>query len=244
MEAVIRPSGREPNHLRNISFSLGFSKHAEGSCLVKFGDTHVICTATVENQVPGWLRGSGAGWVTSEYGMLPRSTSTRMKREASRGKQSGRTFEIQRLIGRSLRAVVDLKLLGELQIRIDCDVLQADGGTRTASVSGAYLAMHQACHRIVKEKIIPKNPIIEPVSAVSCGLYNGTALLDLNYLEDSQAEVDANFVITASGKIVEIQSTAENKTFSQKEFNTLFELAKLGCIEISKHQIDELESSL
>ncbi len=231
-----RPSGRRPDQLRAVSLELGFAKHAEGSCLVRFGDTHVLCTATVESQVPPFLKNTGKGWVTAEYGMLPRSTHTRTDREASKGKQSGRTQEIQRLIGRALRAVTTLGTFGEIQIRLDCDVLQADGGTRTASVTGAYVALHQAFARMKRMGVIPNLPLREPVAAVSCGLFQGSAVLDLDYAEDSKAQADANFVMTASGKLVEIQGTAEEHPFEESEFLTLLALAKQGIAQLVELQ--------
>ena len=227
-----RPSGRLPDALRPVSLELGVNKHAEGSCLVKFGDTHVLCTATVEEQVPPWLKGGGKGWVTAEYGILPRATNTRTAREAAKGGQSGRTQEIQRLIGRALRAVTDLRTFGEIQIRLDCDVLQADGGTRTASVTGAYVALHQAFATMKKLGAIHRIPLKEPVAAISAGLYNGTPVLDLDYAEDSKAQADANFVLTASGGIVEVQGTAEDHPFTEAEFHALLELAKKGIGEL------------
>ncbi len=229
----IRPSGRAADQLRNVSFELGFSKYAEGSCLVKFGDTHVLCTATVEEKVPGWMRGSGAGWVTAEYGMLPRSTHDRMRREASSGKQSGRTQEIQRLIGRSLRAVTDLKAMGEIQVRVDCDVLQADGGTRTASITGSYVAMYAAFQKMVEAGKLDAIPMSDEVAAVSCGIYEGEAVLDLDYDEDSAAQADTNFVLTGKGGIVEIQGTAEEDPFSREQFIQLLDLAQKGITELS-----------
>jgi len=232
----MRPSGRAPDQLRPISLEPGFSRHAEGSCLVKFGDTHVLCTASVDEKVPPFLRNSGRGWVTAEYGMLPRSTHTRTDREAARGKQSGRTQEIQRLIGRSLRAVVDLTALGERQVQIDCDVLQADGGTRTASITGAWVALHAAFEGLVKAGKIPANPITGQVAAVSCGLFEGTAVLDLDYPEDSKAQADANFVLTGAGGIVEVQGTAEDTPFSEGQFLELLELAKKGIGELAALQ--------
>ena len=238
----MRPSDRKNNEMRNISFETGVSKHAEGSCLVKFGDTHVLCTASVENRVPPWLRNSGSGWVTAEYGMLPRSTGERMRREASVGKQSGRTQEIQRLIGRSLRSVIDLDQLGENQISIDCDVIQADGGTRTASISGAFIALKQSVNFLLTSKEIKKDPIREYLGAVSCGIYRGKPILDLDYKEDSTAEADANFVITDKNKIIEIQATAEQYPFSEKIFLELMMLAKSGIEEIIKKQKDILEN--
>ena len=228
--------------MRTISFETGVSKHAEGSCLVKFGDTHVLCTASVENRVPPWLRNSGSGWVTAEYGMLPRSTGDRMRREASVGKQSGRTQEIQRLIGRSLRSVIDLNQLGENQISIDCDVIQADGGTRTASISGAFIALKHSVNFLMESNEIKKDPIREYLGAVSCGIYRGKPILDLDYKEDSEAEADANFVITEKNKIIEIQATAEQYPFSEKMFYELMDLAKSGIEEIIKKQKDILEN--
>ncbi len=238
----MRPSGRAPDQLRDVSFDLGFAKHAEGSCLVKFGDTHVLCTASVEDKVPPWLRGSGKGWVTAEYGMLPRSTNTRTDREAARGKQSGRTQEIQRLIGRALRAVTDMAGFGEIQIRLDCDVLQADGGTRTASITGAYLALHQAFERMMALGAISTIPLSEPVAAISCGLYKGTPVLDLDYAEDSNAQADANFVLTGSGKIVEVQGTAEEDPFTADEFTALLTLAQAGCADLVRLQQAALDA--
>jgi ribonuclease PH len=228
----MRPSGRAADALRPVSLEASVSKHAEGSCLVKFGDTHVLCTATVEEEVPSWLKGGGKGWVTAEYGMLPRATNTRTPREAAKGGQSGRTQEIQRLIGRALRAVTDLKAFGEIQVRLDCDVIQADGGTRTASVTGAYVALHQAFGVMRKLGAISRIPLREPVAAVSAGLYNATPVLDLDYAEDSTAQADANFVLTASGGIVEVQGTAEQHPFSEPEFHALMALAKQGIGEL------------
>lgn len=230
---MMRPSGRQINELRKIDIDLGVSKHAEGSCLVKFGDTHVLCTASVENRVPPWLRNSGSGWVTAEYGMLPRSTGDRMRREASSGKQSGRTQEIQRLIGRSLRAIIDLKALGEFQISVDCDVIQADGGTRTASVTGAWVALREAVNGLLSSRAIKSDPITGCVGAVSCGIYKGSAVLDLDYAEDSAAEADTNFVLTDKGGIVEIQATAETFPFSENKFSDLFALAQTGIQDIN-----------
>ncbi len=232
----MRPSGRTPDQLRPVTLEPGFSRHAEGSCLVKFGDTHVLCTASVDERVPPWMRNSGRGWVTAEYGMLPRSTHTRTEREAARGKQSGRTQEIQRLIGRSLRAVVDLAAMGERQINIDCDVIQADGGTRTASITGAWVALHYAFARLVKEGKLAANPITGQVAAVSCGLWEGTPVLDLDYPEDSKAQADANFVLTGAGGIVEVQGTAEDKPFTEDEFLALLVLAKKGIGELTQLQ--------
>ena len=232
----MRPSGRSPDQLRPVSLEPGFSRHAEGSCLVKFGDTHVLCTASVDERVPPWMRNSGRGWVTAEYGMLPRATNTRTDREAARGKQSGRTQEIQRLIGRALRTVTNLKGFGERQIKIDCDVLQADGGTRTASITGSWVALHFAFERLIKEGKLLANPITGQVAAVSCGLWEGTPVLDLDYPEDSKAQADANFVLTGSGGIVEVQGTAEDKPFSEPEFIALLELAKKGIGELTRLQ--------
>jgi ribonuclease PH len=228
----MRPSGRAPDQLRKISLEPGFSRHAEGSCLVKFGDTHVLCTASIDEKVPPWMRNTSRGWVTAEYGMLPRSTHTRTDREAARGKQSGRTQEIQRLIGRSMRAVVNLGAMGERQVNIDCDVLQADGGTRTASITGAWVALHFAFERLVKEGKLPASPITGQVAAVSCGLWEGTAVLDLDYPEDSKAEADANFVLTGTGGIVEVQGTAEKDPFTEAQFHELMTLAKKGVGEL------------
>ncbi|NCO03532.1 MAG: ribonuclease PH [Alphaproteobacteria bacterium] len=239
---MTRPSGRALDQMRDIEFIPHFSKHAEGSCLVKCGETHVLCTATVEENVPGWMRNTGKGWVTAEYGMLPRSTDKRMDREAARGKQSGRTQEIQRLIGRALRAVVDMQALGERQVRIDCDVLQADGGTRTASVTGAYVALELAMQYLVDIKLLDKSPLKDSVSAISCGLYKGKPVLDLDYDEDSDAETDANFVITGKGGIVEIQGTAEQDPFSEEAFHELLALAKKGCRELDVLQKDVLKT--
>ena len=232
----MRPSGRAPDQLRKISLEPGFSRHAEGSCLVRFGDTHVLCTASVDERVPPWMRNSGRSWVTAEYGMLPRSTHTRTDREAARGKQSGRTQEIQRLIGRSLRAVVNLSAMGERQVNIDCDVLQADGGTRTASITGAWVALHFAFEKLMKEGKLAANPITGQVAAVSCGLWQGAAVLDLDYDEDSKAEADANFVLTGNGGIVEVQGTAEKEPFTEPQFIELMELAKKGVTELTRLQ--------
>jgi ribonuclease PH len=228
----MRPSGRTPDALRPVSFDLGFAKHAEGSCLIKFGDTHVLCTASLDEKVPPFLKGQGKGWVTAEYGMLPRATHTRGRREAAAGKQSGRTQEIQRLVGRSLRAVTDLVALGERQITIDCDVIQADGGTRTASITGGYVALYQCLAGLVKAGTLPQIPLIAEVAAISCGLYKGVAVLDLDYAEDSNAEADANFVLTGSGGIVEIQGTAEADPFTEAQFLNLLGLAKAGIAEL------------
>ncbi len=236
----MRPSNRLRDQMRSVSLTPGFSKYAEGSCLVKFGDTHVLCTASVDEKVPSFLRNTGLGWVTAEYGMLPRATSERTDREAAKGKQSGRTQEIQRLIGRSLRAVADRKLLGEIQIKVDCDVLQADGGTRTASITGGYVALALACRHLMKTRKLTANPIITSVAAVSCGIYDNEAVLDLDYAEDSNAKVDSNFVITANGGIVEIQGTAEHDPFTEAQFNEMLKLAKKGIAELTALQAGAL----
>ncbi|MDC7676668.1 ribonuclease PH [Asticcacaulis machinosus] len=228
----MRPSNRKPEQLRSITIETGVTRYAEGSCMVSFGHTKVLVTASVEQGVPPFLKGKGQGWVTAEYGMLPRSTHTRSRREAAAGKQSGRTQEIQRLIGRSMRAVVDLKALGERQITIDCDVIQADGGTRTAAITGAWVALSMACNYLLEEKVISKNPILDQIAAISCGIFAGTPVLDLDYEEDSNAETDANFVITGSGDAVEIQATGEKRGFSRDEFNALFDLAHAGATEL------------
>ncbi|MBL4693207.1 MAG: ribonuclease PH [Magnetovibrio sp.] len=232
----MRPSKRALDEMRSVTLETGFSKHAEGSCLIKFGDTHVLCNASLEERVPPWIRGTGKGWVTAEYGMLPRATNTRMNREAARGKQSGRTQEIQRLIGRSLRAVTDLKAMGELQITVDCDVIQADGGTRTASITGAYVALHLAMQYAVNKGLMETVPLVDHVAAVSCGLYQNTAVLDLDYIEDSAAEADTNFVLTGNKGIVEIQGTAEDYPFSEEQFMELMALAKKGVHDLVQLQ--------
>jgi ribonuclease PH len=228
----MRPSGRAPDQLRPIVLEPGFAVHAEGSCLAKFGNTHVLCTASVEERVPPFIRNTGKGWITAEYGMLPRSTHTRTDREAARGKQSGRTQEIQRLIGRSLRAVADLTAFGERQITIDCDVLQADGGTRTAAITGAWVALYRAFEWLVKEGEIDRVPLGGHVAAVSCGIYGGAAVLDLDYAEDSAADADANFVLTGEGRIIEIQGTAEKTPFAEAQFLDLLRLARKGIEEL------------
>jgi ribonuclease PH len=225
---MTRPSGRAPDELRAVRLEPGFAKYAEGSCLVRFGDTHVLCCATVEEKPPPFLRNTGRGWITAEYGMLPRSTHSRTDREAARGRQSGRTQEIQRLIGRSLRAVTDLAALGERQIRLDCDVIQADGGTRTAAITGSYVALHVALRRLVEAGTLPALPLRDRVAAISCGIHGGRAVLDLDYAEDSTAETDANFILTGAGGIVEIQATAEAAPFSEAEFVELLRLARHG----------------
>jgi ribonuclease PH len=232
----MRPSGRANDQLRQITLETGFSKHAEGSCLAKFGDTHVLCTASVEGSSPRWLKGTGLGWVTAEYGMLPRATNTRTDREAAKGRQSGRTQEIQRLIGRSLRAVVDRKAMGEIQIRLDCDVLQADGGTRTAAITGSWVALHLAYQHLVKIGQLPSVPLTDHVAAISCGLHEERAVLDLDYVEDSAAQADANFVLTGRGGIVEIQATAEERPFEEAQFSELLRLARAGINELVEHQ--------
>ena len=233
---IMRPSGRKHNEKRAVSAEIQISKYAEGSCLIKFGDTHVLCTASVEERVPPFLRGQGLGWVTAEYGMLPRSTHTRTDREAARGKQSGRTLEIQRLIGRSLRAVTDTKALGERQVRIDCDVIQADGGTRTAAITGGYVALYSALTNLVSKKVLPRVPLSDQVAAISCGVYKGHPVLDLDYSEDSSADADCNFVLTGTGGIIEIQATAEREPFSPNIFDELTDLAKCGVAELVRVQ--------
>jgi ribonuclease PH len=228
----MRPSGRAPDEMRAIAIETGYTKHAEGSCLISFGETRVLCTASVEERIPPWLRGKGEGWVTGEYSMLPRATHTRGSREAARGKQSGRTQEIQRLIGRSLRAVVDLKKLGERQITLDCDVIQADGGTRTASISGAWVALRIAVNKLMAEGAISEDPITAKVAAISCGIYKGTPVLDLDYPEDSNAEADANFVLLEGGMIAEAQATAEGATYDEEGLLRLLRLARIGCEQV------------
>lgn len=232
----MRPSGRAPEQLRDITLETGVSRYAEGSCLAKFGQTHVLCTASVEQGVPGWLKGQGRGWVTGEYGMLPRATHTRGRREAAQGKQSGRTQEIQRLIGRSLRSVVDLKALGDRTITIDCDVIQADGGTRTAAITGAWVALAKACAYLVEEKVLKASPITGQVAAISCGVFEGAPILDIDYAEDSNAEVDCNFVLSGDGRMIEVQATGEQRPFTQEEFDQLMLLAKAGCARMFELQ--------
>ena len=231
-----RPSKRRYNELRNIILEVNISPYAEGSCMAKFGNTHVLCTASVDNKLPPWLRNTGKGWVTAEYGMLPRSTHSRMDREVNKGKPSGRTQEIQRLIGRSMRSTIDLKKLGENQIKIDCDVIQADGGTRTASITGAWVALYQAINTLLKNGKITENPILDQVSAISCGIWNNQEILDLDYEEDSDAETDGNFVLTATNGIVELQTTAEKKPFNKEQFLNLLSLAELGTNKIFEIQ--------
>ena len=232
----MRPSGRAPDEMRAITIETGYTKHAEGSCLISFGETRVLCTASVEERIPPWLRGKGEGWVTGEYSMLPRATHTRGQREAAKGKQSGRTQEIQRLIGRSLRAVVDHKKLGERQITLDCDVIQADGGTRTASISGAWVALRLAVNGLLKSGDITQDPITAKVAAISCGVYQGTPVLDLDYPEDSNADADANFVLIEGGKIAEAQATAEGAPYDEEAFLRLLRLVQMGCAQIFKAQ--------
>ena len=232
----MRPSARAADEPRPIQITRQFTKHAEGAVLVEFGDTRVICTASVEERVPPFLKGKGRGWVTAEYGMLPRATHTRMQREASRGRQEGRTMEIQRLIGRALRAVMDLEALGERTITVDCDVIQADGGTRTAAITGSYVALHQCFTKMLKDNLIEQMPLLTEVAAVSCGMYQGVAVLDLDYPEDSAAETDANFVITGTGELCEIQATAEHKPFNEEQFLRLLRLARLGVEELVRLQ--------
>ena len=232
----MRPSERAPAQLRAVSLETQVNRYAEGSCLVSFGHTKVLVTASVEESVPGFLRGKGSGWVTAEYGMLPRATHTRGRREAAAGKQSGRTQEIQRLIGRSMRAIVDLKALGERQIALDCDVVQADGGTRTAAITGAWVALRLATRYLLTEGVIKTDPILDQVAAVSCGVFEGVPVLDLDYEEDSNAEADSNFVLTGSGDIVEIQATGEKRGFTRAEFEALFDLARSGISELLELQ--------
>ncbi|WP_076068601.1 ribonuclease PH [Sphingomonas montana] len=228
----MRPSGRAPDQMRAITIETGYSAHAEGSCLIGFGDTRVLVTASLEERLPPWLRGKGKGWVTAEYGMLPRATHTRGNREAAKGKQSGRTQEIQRLIGRSLRTVVDMDVLGERQFTLDCDVLQADGGTRTAAISGAWVALRLAVDKLLADGKLAADPIKSQVAAVSAGIHEGTPVLDLDYIEDSNAHADANFVLIGDGKIAEVQATAEGATFDEEELLRLLRLARIGCTDI------------
>ena len=240
----MRPSGRDPASMREVYFVADFTKHAEGSVLASFGDTQVLCTASIEERVPGWMRGKGSGWVTGEYGMLPRATHTRSGREASRGKQTGRTVEIQRLIGRSLREVTDMKALGERSITLDCDVIQADGGTRTASISGAYVALAIAMQRLVAKGKLKKNPLHGQVAAVSVGIYAGTPVLDLDYAEDSQAETDMNIVMNDAGRFIEVQGTAEGHAFSDDEFSVMLSLARSGIVQIVSAQNKVIATAL
>ena len=233
----MRPSGRQIDEMRSVSIETNVTRHAEGSCLIKMGETHVLCTASLESRVPPFLRNTGLGWVTAEYGMLPRATHTRMRRESAQGKQSGRTQEIQRLIGRSLRAGVDRSALGERQITVDCDVIQADGGTRCAAITGGWVALRLAVNKLLKAGDIVSNPLIDPVSAISCGIYAGQPVLDLDYPEDSEAGVDGNFVMTGSGKLIEIQMSAEGSTFSREQMNQLMDLAEKGAAELTAAQL-------
>lgn len=233
----MRPSGRDLSEMRSVSIETGFTKHAEGSCLIKVGDTHVLCTATLEDRVPPFIKGSGLGWVTAEYGMLPRATNTRMRREASSGKQGGRTVEIQRLIGRSLRAGVDRVALGERQITVDCDVLQADGGTRCASITGGWVALRLAVNKLMKAGDVISDPLTDPVAAVSCGIYAGQAVLDLDYPEDSEAGVDGNFIMTGSKQLIEVQMSAEGATYSRDQMNLMLDLAEKGVEELVASQV-------
>ena len=237
----MRPSGRKLNEMRSVSIETNVTKHAEGSCLIKVGDTHVLCTATVEDRVPPFVKGSGLGWVTAEYGMLPRSTSSRMRREASAGKQGGRTLEIQRLIGRSLRAGVDRVAMGERQITVDCDVIQADGGTRCASITGGWVALRLAVNKLMKSGDIRMNPLEVPVAAVSCGIYAGQPVLDLDYPEDSEAGTDGNFVMLGTGKLIEIQMSAEGSTYSRQQMNELLDLAEIGIGQLVEIQRSVVE---
>jgi ribonuclease PH len=240
----MRPSGRDPAAMREIRFIPDFTKHAEGSVLAAFGDTQVLCTASIEERVPGWMRGKGTGWVTGEYGMLPRSTHTRSGREAAHGKQGGRTLEIQRLIGRSLRAITDMSALGERSVTLDCDVIQADGGTRTASISGAYVALAIAMARLAANGKLKKNPLHGQVAAVSVGIYQGSAVLDLDYAEDSEAETDMNIVMNSAGRFIEVQGTAEGHAFSDEEFNAMLNLARGGIDEIIRVQNEAILTAL
>ncbi len=239
----MRPSNRTPNQLRQVEIIRHYTKHAEGSVLVKYGDTHVLCTASVDEKVPGFLRGKNQGWVTAEYGMLPRSTGSRMDREAAKGKQSGRTQEIQRLIGRSLRAIIDLEKLGERSIQIDCDVIQADGGTRTASITGAYVALYDAVSLLLEKGLIKESPLKDAVAAISVGIYKGTPVLDLDYIEDSDCDTDMNVVMTGSGGFVEIQGTAEGDPFSREAMNQMLDLAQSGISELIQKQKAALASN-
>lgn len=239
----MRPSGRAADLIRTVSFTPDYTSHAEGSVLAEFGETRVLCTASVEDRVPGWMRGKGRGWVTGEYGMLPRATHTRSAREAARGKQSGRTMEISRLIGRSLRAIADLDALGERTVTLDCDVIQADGGTRTASISGAYVALALAMQRLVASRKMKKYPLHGQVAAVSVGMYRGVAVLDLDYAEDSDAETDMNIVMNEAGRFIEVQGTAEGHAFSQDEFNDMLVLAKVGVEHIVEKQNEALSGA-
>ncbi|MBT6878656.1 MAG: ribonuclease PH [Gammaproteobacteria bacterium] len=237
----MRPSKRAPDQMREIKITRNYTKHAEGSVLVEFGDTKVICTASVEDRIPRWLKGQGKGWVTAEYGMLPRSTGSRMGREAARGKQGGRTMEIQRLIGRSLRAAVDMKVLGEQQITVDCDVIQADGGTRTASITGGFVALSDAINQLMEKGVVKQNPIVTPIASISVGIYNGTAVLDLDYDEDPSAETDMNVVMNGDGQFIEVQGTAEEAPFSMEEMQQMLALAQQGITDLIEHQQEALK---
>ncbi|MFX0542317.1 ribonuclease PH [Roseovarius sp. S4756] len=238
----MRPSGRELSEMRAVSIETGVTKHAEGSCMIRIGDTHVLCTASIEDRVPPFIKGSGLGWVTAEYGMLPRSTTSRMRREATAGKQGGRTVEIQRLIGRSLRAGVDRVALGERQITVDCDVIQADGGTRCASITGGWVALKLAVNKLMKTGAVVSDPLTDPVAAVSCGLYAGQAVLDLDYPEDSEAGVDGNFIMTQSGKLIEVQMSAEGATYNRDQMNQLMDLAEKGVAELASAQLAAVDA--
>ncbi len=233
----MRPSGRDLSEMRPVSIETGVTKHAEGSCMIRMGDTHVLCTATIEDRVPPFIKGSGLGWVTAEYGMLPRSTTSRMRREAAAGKQGGRTVEIQRLIGRSLRAGVDRVALGERQITVDCDVIQADGGTRCASITGGWVALRIAVNKLMKVGDVTSNPMVDPVAAISCGIYAGQVVLDLDYPEDSEAGTDGNFIMTQSGRLIEVQMSAEGSTFSRDQMNQLMDMAEKGVGELAAMQM-------
>ena len=236
----MRPSGRKLNEMRDVSIEVGVMKHAEGSCLIKMGETHVLCSASIEDKAPPFLKGSGLGWVTAEYGMLPRATNTRMRREAAAGKQSGRTQEIQRLIGRALRAGVDRSALGERQIVIDCDVIQADGGTRCAAITGGWVALRIAVNKLLKSGVIISDPMLDHVAAVSCGIYAGQEVLDLDYVEDSAAGTDSNFVLTGRGKLIEVQMSAEGSSFSRGEMTALLDLAETGTAQLVAAQLAAL----
>ena len=237
----MRPSGRQLDELRPVSIEINVTKHAEGSCMIRIGDTHVLCTATLEDRVPSFIKGSGLGWVTAEYGMLPRSTTSRMRREAAAGKQGGRTVEIQRLIGRSLRSGVDRVALGERQITIDCDVIQADGGTRCAAITGGWVALRLAVNKLIKAREIITDPLIHPVAAVSCGIYAGQAVLDLDYPEDSEAGVDGNFIMMSNRQLIEVQMSAEGSTYSRDQMMQLLDLAEKGVAELVSAQADALK---
>ena len=237
----MRPSGRKLNEMRSVEIETEVTKHAEGSCLIKMGDTHVLCTATIEDRVPSFIKGSGLGWVTAEYGMLPRSTSSRMRRESTAGKQGGRTVEIQRLIGRSLRAGVDRLALGERQITVDCDVIQADGGTRCASITGGWVALKLAINKLLKTGVVLSDPLISPVAAISCGIYAGQAVLDLDYPEDSEAGVDGNFIMLANGQMIETHMSAEGATYSRAQMNQLLDLAEAGVASLVEAQLKAVE---